>query len=74
MESRGEDHRDTPRCQDGLDGLRGLADRDRRGIVTVTHLAAWMGPRVTRDSEGRQHPQYSALDGEGDFVFVLPGR
>lgn len=57
-----------------LDGLRGLADRDRRGFVTVTQLAAWMGPRVTRDSEGRQHPQYSALDGEGDFVFVLPGQ
>jgi hypothetical protein len=57
-----------------LDGLRGLADRDRRGFVTVTQLAAWMAPRVTRDSEGRQHPQYSALDGEGDFVFVLPGQ
>jgi hypothetical protein len=56
-----------------LDGLRGLADRDRRGFVTVTQLAAWVSPRVIRDSGGRQHPQYSALDGEGDFVFVLPG-
>jgi hypothetical protein len=56
-----------------LDGLRGLADREGRGFVTVTQLAAWLGPRVARDSGGRQNPQYSALDGEGDFVFVLPG-
>jgi hypothetical protein len=56
-----------------LDGLRGRADREGRGFVTVTQLAAWVGPRVARDSGGRQHPQYSALDGEGDFVFVLPG-
>jgi Caspase domain len=55
-----------------LDGLRGLADRDQRGFVTATQLAAWLTPRVTRDSGGLQHPQYSALDGEGDFVFVLP--
>jgi hypothetical protein len=54
-----------------LEGLGGLADRDRRGFVTVTQLAAWLGPRVTRDSNGRQSPQYSALDGEGDFVFLL---
>lgn len=54
-----------------LEGLGGLADRDGRGFVTVTQLAAWLGPRVTRDSEGRQSPQYSALDGEGDFVFLL---
>ena len=55
-----------------LDGLRGLADREGRGFVTATQLAAWLGPRVIRDSGGRQHPQYSALDGEGDFVFILP--
>ena len=54
-----------------LDGLRGLADRDRRGFVTATQLGAWLGPRVTRDSGGRQTPQFSALDGEGDFVFIL---
>lgn len=55
-----------------LDGLRGLADQEHRGFVTVTELASWLMPRVARDSEGRQNPQYAALDGEGDFVFVLP--
>jgi hypothetical protein len=57
-----------------LDGLRGLADREGRGFVTATELAAWLGPRVVRDSGGRQDPQYSALDGEGDFVFRVPRR
>ncbi len=55
-----------------LDALRGLADQDGRGFVTTTQLAAWLAPRVARDSGGRQTPQYSALDGEGDFVFFLP--
>ena len=55
-----------------LDGLRGLADQERRGFVTVTQLAGWLSPRVARDSGGRQNPQYGALDGEGDFVFILP--
>lgn len=55
-----------------LDGLRGLADQEGRGFVTVTQLASWLSPRVARDSAGRQNPQYSALEGEGDFVFVLP--
>jgi hypothetical protein len=55
-----------------LDGLRGLADQERRGFVTVTQLAGWLLPRVARNSGGRQNPQYSALEGEGDFVFVLP--
>ncbi|MBI3637126.1 MAG: caspase family protein [Candidatus Rokubacteria bacterium] len=55
-----------------LDALRGLADRDHRGFITGSQLGVWVGTRVTRDSGGRQTPQFSALDGEGDFVFVLP--
>jgi uncharacterized caspase-like protein len=56
-----------------LDGLRGLADAEGRGIITAAQLAAWLEPRVVRDSDGRMHPQYSKLDGEGQFVFVRPG-
>lgn len=54
-----------------LDGLRGLADSERRGFVTASELATWLSPRVIRDSDERQHPQFSVLDGEGDFVFIL---
>ena len=53
-----------------LDGLRGLADPDGRGIITAAQLAAWLEPRVVRDSKGKMTPQYGKLDGEGQFVFV----
>jgi iron(II)-dependent oxidoreductase len=56
-----------------LDGLRGLADPEGRGIITAAQLAAWLEPRVVRDSNGRMTPQYGRLDGEGQFVFVRPG-
>jgi uncharacterized caspase-like protein len=55
-----------------LEGVRGLADADDRGLVTVSQLAAWLEPRVARDSDGRMHPQYSKLEGEGQFVFLRP--
>ena len=53
-----------------LDGLRGLADPENRGFVTAAQLAAWVEPRVVRDSKGKMTPQYGRLDGEGQFVFV----
>lgn len=56
-----------------LDGLRGLADSEGRGIITAAQLAAWLEPRVVRDSKGRMTPQYGRLDGEDQFVFVRPG-
>jgi hypothetical protein len=55
-----------------LDGLRGLADTEGRGRLTVAELAAWIEPRVVRDSNGRMTPQYGRLDGEGQFLFTLP--
>ncbi len=54
-----------------LEGLRGLVDVDGRGFITAQQLAAWLEPRVVRDSDGRMHPQYGKLDGEGQFVFPL---
>jgi formylglycine-generating enzyme required for sulfatase activity len=57
-----------------LDGLRGLAfDPEGGGILTAAQLAAWIEPRVVRDSKGRMNPQYGKIDGEGHFVFVKPG-
>ena len=55
-----------------LDGLRGLGDTEGRGFITAAQLAAWITPRVVRDSKGRMTPQYGKLDGEGQFVFVMP--
>ena len=53
-----------------LQGLGGLADVDRNGIITGQELATWLESRVIRDSQNRQHPQYARLSGEGQFVFV----
>ena len=55
-----------------LDGLRGLADSEGRGLITAAQLAAWIEPRVVRDSKGKMTPQYGKLDGEGQFVFLRP--
>lgn len=55
-----------------LAGLRGLADTEGRGFITAAQLAAWIEPRVVRDSKGRMTPQYGKLDGEGQFVFLKP--
>jgi uncharacterized caspase-like protein len=58
-----------------LEGLRGLADPEGRGIVSAAQLAAWLESRVVRDSQGMMNPQYARLDGEGQFVFVrAPSR
>jgi caspase domain-containing protein/tetratricopeptide repeat protein len=54
-----------------LDGLRGLADTEGRGLISATQLFAWIEPRVIVDSDKRMTPQYSKLDGEGQFIFAL---
>ena len=45
-----------------LDGLRGVADPEGLGFVTAAQLAAWIEPRVVRDSGGKMTPQYGRLD------------
>lgn len=55
-----------------LEGLRGLADPEGRGLITAAQLAAWIEPRVVRDSKGQMTPQYGRLEGEGQFVFIVP--
>jgi oligopeptide transport system substrate-binding protein len=56
-----------------LEGLRGYADPEARGYITVGGLANWIEQRVVRDSRGRMTPQYGKLDGEGQFLFI-PAR
>ncbi|MBI2175011.1 MAG: caspase family protein [Candidatus Omnitrophica bacterium] len=57
-----------------IQGMTGLADTDQNGIITGQELATWLESRVIRDSQSRQHPQYSRLDGEGQFVFLAPRK
>ncbi|HSF06187.1 MAG TPA: caspase family protein [Methylomirabilota bacterium] len=55
-----------------LRGLEGHADGNADGLITATELAAWMHPRVAQASDYKQDMQWGSLDGEGQFVFVLP--
>jgi len=57
-----------------IQGVSGLADTDQNGVITGQELATWLESRVVRDSQNRQHPQYSRLDGEGQFIFVVPRK
>lgn len=54
-----------------LDALRLLS---AEGPVTASQVAAWLEPRVVRDSRGRMTPQYGKLDGEGQFVLTARSR
>ena len=55
-----------------LDGLAGHADTNRDGLITLSELGAWLHPRVAQASDYKQDMQWGNLDGEGQFVFVLP--
>lgn len=55
-----------------IDGLEGHADENRDGLITLSELGAWMHPRVAQASDYKQDMQWGSLDGEGQFVFVLP--
>lgn len=56
-----------------LEGLHGSADSDRTGL-TALKLGEFVQSRVSQRSDGRQLPQISKLDGEGEFLFRPPGR
>ncbi len=55
-----------------LKAFEGYADADQNGVLLTTELAAFLQSRVMRETEGKQHPQFGQLAGEGQFVFVLP--
>ena len=53
-------------------GLEGQADQRGWGWVSLNHLGDYVQARVFAESDKRQLPQYGNLEGEGQFVFVLP--
>jgi len=63
-----------------LEGLEGQADQNKDNLITAIELAAYVSPRVTRETavEGAegQRPFFNYLSGsgQGDFVFLLPGQ
>lgn len=57
-----------------IDGLRGGADLNGDGVITLDELGTWVYPRVKRASEGDQDVQWGNMSGAGQFFFPLPGR
>jgi uncharacterized caspase-like protein len=56
-----------------LKGLEGWADPEGTGLTAIK-LAAFVQERVVHDSASRQTPQYSKVEGEGEFLFRPPRR
>jgi uncharacterized caspase-like protein len=52
-----------------IDALSGYADVNADGVTTATELAVYLMVAVPKASEGKQHPRFGWLSGEGEFLF-----
>jgi uncharacterized caspase-like protein len=53
-----------------MNGLQGAADGDKNGWLMASELGEYVKRQVEAATQGKQHPQFSRLDGDGDMVFV----
>jgi uncharacterized caspase-like protein len=58
-----------------LEGIKGAADGNNNGVITVDHLYAYILTRVESEARMHGHPQVPQLDrlpyyGSGKFVFI----
>jgi len=51
-------------------GLKGEGDENKNGWIMASEVAAYISARVSRETGGKQHPQFARLDGDGDVVLV----
>ena len=56
-----------------LNGLSGVADRNKNGWLMASEVGAYIQQQVLEQSKGTQHPLYVQLEGEGDTV-LMEGR
>jgi len=56
-----------------LKALNGEADLNGDNVVTGTELGAYLRPAVSNASGQEQTPLYGRLEGEGEFLFFVPG-
>lgn len=57
-----------------LSGIEGQADIDDDGVVSASELGTYLRPLVSKASEQKQTPLFGSLEGEGEFVFLLPAK
>jgi Caspase domain/Tetratricopeptide repeat len=53
-----------------VNGLNGMADRNRNGWVMASEIGDYVRQQVMERSKGVQHPVFVQLEGEGDTVLV----
>jgi hypothetical protein len=51
-----------------LDGLGGLADRNKNGWLMASEVGDYVQQRVQERTKGVQHPLFVQLEGDGDTV------
>ena len=56
-----------------VNGLSGMADRNKNGWLMATEVGAYIQQQVLEQSNGAQHPLFVQLEGEGDTV-LMEGR
>ena len=56
-----------------LNGLSGVADRNKNGWLMASEVGAYIQQQVLEQSKGTQHPLFVQLEGEGDTV-LMEGR
>jgi uncharacterized caspase-like protein len=61
----------TKRLLEGFD--RG-ADLNSDGLLTALELGNYLRSKVSAESANRQTPVFGTLEGEGEFVFLMPQR
>jgi len=53
-----------------LDGLTGMADRNKNGWLMASEVGAYVKQQVGERSNGLQHPLFVQLEGDGDTVLI----
>jgi tetratricopeptide (TPR) repeat protein len=53
-----------------LDGLKGRADHDKNGWLMASELGRYVKQQLEQTTQGKQHPMFSRLEGDGDTILV----
>jgi len=53
-----------------IDGLNGMADRNKNGWLMASEIGDYIKQQVVERSKGAQHPFFVQLEGEGDTVLI----
>ena len=57
-----------------LEAFDGGADLNSDGVLTALELGNYLRSKVSAESANRQTPVFGTLEGEGEFVFLMPQR